>query len=198
MISVPRPLTSMLPPSSTIALRLAVDVHIGFHAGIRRRSAISAADRRVELPVVILGPGIETPGRRRDGEAESLFLDVALAANEDRAVVARPHPIGRNAHEADIAGRLAGSNRLLRNNMRADQHFAGLRLGRFVVDQDVDLLDCARDGERSRRRPTGWLRTCRASRSGCAATRSTWLRAAPTRLACDSRARQDGLESREY
>ncbi len=41
----------------------------------------------------------------------------------------------------DVAGVPARRRKLFRHDLRADQHLASLRLGRFIVDQDVHLLD---------------------------------------------------------
>ena len=65
-MSVPRPFTSMLPPSSTTRRGSPSTAH--FRLPRRNAQAVGdlGGDGRVELPVVVLGPGVEAPCGRRD------------------------------------------------------------------------------------------------------------------------------------
>ena len=76
--SSPRPLTSMLPPSST---------RPGCHCAHLQTARELRGDRIVLLPVVVLGPAVEAPVG--DGDF------ARRAAHKDRAIVAGPDTIGR-------------------------------------------------------------------------------------------------------
>ena len=121
--SSPRPLTSMLPPSSTTAtLGFAVTraAYSGSNTGSFSKPRDSLRKLVVELPVAILGPGVEAP-----------IGDGQLAARDRRTKmrtgVARPAAIGGPAMEAQIAPAASRRSRWRRRARRAR------RLRRFVL-----------------------------------------------------------------
>ncbi len=124
------------------AVQLAVDAQLGLPERHAQALGNLGAGGRVELPVVVLGPGVEAPARRGDGRQSRLLR--RIAADEDRTVVARPDAVGRDAEETErcrrsLPRRLADF--LRRSTVRAHQQLPGFRLVCFIVDQDVDPLD---------------------------------------------------------
>ena len=159
-ISVPRPFTSIAPPSRTTPLSVEPDRQE--RKPERRRGP--RRDERVLSPVRVSRPGVEPETR------DVAFPLRAGPQDEDRADVARPAAIGGETEELHAA----------RDPPRR---------GRGAGALSPRAPSTPRGSGRSRRgdlprhlpvRPRGWRRTSRASRSGCAASRSRSPRAAPT------------------
>ena len=177
--SVPRPLTSIAPPSITTGAAT------GRLPRSRRTSRQIQPSRHlagkpvVAAVVVVLGPAVEFPVDQADvgsRAASRIVLD-----DERRAGVAEPAPIGRRLEESD--------------RVEVDAHGVELVgdpvLHRAVADDDVDALDAAQVADdlgvdpRDRRELAGPVVAIDAAR------RSRSPRAAPIRRACGNRGRQE-------
>src|ERR1019366_2400776 len=93
-------------------------------------------DCRVKLPIVVLGPGVEAPGGRRDSREVS--GRARIAPQKDWTRVARPTAIGRNVVKANAPGATARRYRLLWENVCAHQQLSNFGFGRFILNEDVD------------------------------------------------------------
>ena len=170
-MSVPRPLTSMPPPSRMNGRPFA-------RASKRRLPRCARGgfgNAAVLAPIAIFGPGVEV--EMHDGR---LAAPAGLAADEERAAVAGPAAVGGVHDELDAAQIGAGAAQIAARpswrRARIRPAYGRSRPGR----------SCAR----SRRRPSGWYRAYRASRWGCGARRARWPGASPTRRAWRSRERR--------
>ena len=138
--SVPRPLTSMPPPSSTTG-RPSCD---GAAQPQPRRLRRALGDL-VVLPVVgVLRPGVEAePGDRH--------LGLRVLARARRWARSRASSRGRSASGRTRRGPVGAPTR-----SRMRRAFASCA---FDGDEDADDLALARACARSRRRPRGWARS---------------------------------------
>ena len=164
--SVPRPFTSMAPPSSTTAPPL--------------------VDRAAAAPGRAPSPRARRPGRP---SCQSGYLRPAVEAEaRDRHLgLGRARGARRSGPKSRVQPRSVGKRknstrpRSAPTRSRTRRAFASCA---FDGHEDADHLALGAACARSRRRPTGWARTCPASPSGCAASRARWPRAAPTPPAC--------------
>src|ERR1019366_6607394 len=115
-------------------------VHFEFRLPRWRAQPIGdfAWEHRVKLPIVVLGPGVETPcGGRHSREVSGRE---GIAPQKDGAGVARPTAIGRNVVKANCPGRFAWRRGSLRENVGANQQLSNLGFRLHVLDQNVDAL----------------------------------------------------------
>ena len=176
---VPRPLTSIAPPSITTRTR---------RPACLRPAAPSAADpsqlailrgRRLSrtwlsyLAQPLNFQSIEADCGVAVGRGSSLTTNVG-------AGVAQPAPVGRGLEEPDRLEVDADGVELVGHAI----------FHRAAADDDVNAFDAAQVADDLGVDPARSARTCRASRRGCAARRSRSPRAAPIRRACGNRVRR--------